>query len=683
MGRLPSHIFIVRHGNRLDAADKQWHLTSPTPYDTPLTYGGFLQARQVGNQIGSILEQAKVDAEVTKNGAGLSGKRRRFRVVVHSSPFLRCIQTSIGITSGLAQTAPDSIYQPSDVIVPRKALIGQQSPNKSALLRLDTFLGEWLTPEYFETITPPPGAALMMAGAKSELLRREDYSMYTSAPVSSNSRPASKGALWSSPVSTPQPPASPTLERGSGVFAQSAMAAALSSASQEQKKGYAPPRPLHAVSSNGKIPDGFVAHARDSCAVIDYQWDSIRAPLDFGDGGKLGEEWASMHHRFRSGLRKMVNWYATTDYPDEMLCTSANNDGDHNCNDSGYGEDEDEEIETVVIIVSHGAGCNALIGAVTHQPVLMDVGIASITVAARKSDADYAKALAAAADRQGGAASPLAAVDDLYDIRLSASTEHLRSNSGASITGQPASPRNSWGGSGRRGRGSVLASPTTAEGPVQSPFTGLVYGNRSTSANASVGTFTRRDSGSSRRSPKVAPPAGMTLNVSGGNESSGQTTGQATGRATGRGSTSSSSGLWTPARSALRFIDDVDEEAVDDYDSMLPDFDNKRFNPISNENVKPASKETKSTPFPVLKETKSEPFPFLDRAAERPTSSKGPVFAAPITINTELASKAFGSPVEEMPLSQLGGLWNLAVPEPDVSPDWSQTKRRWTVNERA
>jgi hypothetical protein len=387
----------------------------------------------------------------------------------------------------------------------------------------------------------------------------------------------------------------------------------------------------------------------------------------------------------------MVNWYATTDYPDEMLCGFTNNDGDHNCSDSGYGEDEDEEIETVVIIVSHGAGCNALIGAVTHQPVLMDVGIASITVAARKADADYTKALAAAADRQGGAASPLAAVDDLYDIRLSASTEHLRSNSGASITGQPASPRNSWGGSGRRGRGSVLASPTTTEGPVQSPFTGLVYGNRSTSANASVGTFTRRDSGSSRQSPKVAPPAGMTLKASGDNESGGQTTGQTTGQATGwttgrttgRGSTSSSSGLWAPARSALRFIDDVDEEAVDDYDSMLPDFDNKRFNPISNENIKPAAAETKSTPFPALKETKPEPFSFLDRAAERPPSSKGPVFAAPITINTELASKGIGSPVEEMPLSQLGGLWNLAVPEPNVAPDWSHSKRRWTVNERA
>ncbi|RFU78047.1 phosphoglycerate mutase family [Trichoderma arundinaceum] len=669
MGRLPSHIFVVRHGNRLDAADKQWHLTSPTPYDPPLTYGGFLQARQVGNQIGSILEQAKVDAEVTNNGAALSGKRRRFRIVIHSSPFLRCVQTSVGISSGLAQTAPESIYQPSDVIVPRKAPVGQQSPHKSALLRLDTFLGEWLSPEYFEMITPPPGPALMMGGAKAELLRREDYSIYTDVPITNSSnRPTSKGALWSSPVMSPsqQQPASPALDHGN-MFGSSAMAAALSSASQEQKKGYVPPRPLHAISSNGKIPDGFVAHARDSCVVVDYQWDSMRAPLDFGDGGKLGEEWTSMHHRFRAGLKRMINWYATTDSPDELLCGSVNSENDHSCSDSGYGEEEEEEVETVVIIVSHGAGCNALIGAITHQPVLMDVGIASITIAARKQDADYAKALALASRRQGSASvPPQAAVDDLYEIRLSASTEHLRSNSGASITAKPASPKITWSPSSRRGRASALASPPAMGGPVQSPFTFLEplssVGSRSTSANASVGNFSRRDSGSSRRSPRIAPPAGLSFGLPSSNEG--------TSYSVGRGSVSSP-GLWAPARSALRLIDDVDEEAVDDYDSMLPDFDNKRFRPISEENIKP-SRDAIS----------SEPFPELPSAAQLPTSPKGPVFAAPIKLNTDLA---FGEPVEEMPLSQLGGLWNLAMPpsEADRFRDLSQSKRRWTVNERA
>lgn len=640
----------------------------------------------MGNQIGSILEQAKVEAEVTNNGAALTGKRRRFRVVIHSSPFLRCVQTSVGISSGLAQTAPESIYQPSDVIVPRRAPIGQQSPHKSALLRLDTFLGEWLSPEYFEMITPPPGPALMMGSAKAELLRREDYSIYTDVPApasnnNNNNRPTSKGALWSSPVSSPvQRPASPTLDQRGNVFSPSAMTAALSSASTEQKKGYVPPRPLHAISSNGKIPDGFVAHARDSCVVIDYQWDSMRPPLDFGDGGKLPEEWTSMHQRFRSGLKKMVNWYATTECPDELLCPPVNTENDQSCSDSGYGEEDEEEVETVVIIVSHGAGCNALIGAITHQPVLMDVGIASITAAVRKPDVNYAEALALASGRQGSGAGPppMAAVDDLYEIRLSASTEHLRSNSGASISAKPASsPKNTWSPSSRRGRTSALASSPAMGGPVQSPFTFLEplssVGSRSTSANASMGHFSRRDSGSSRQSPRLAPSASASAST-GGNYGFPSSSNESSSYAMGRGS-APSPGLWAPARSTLRLIDDIDEEAVDDYDSMLPDFDNKRFRPISEESIKPSSSDAAAEA--------SEPFPSLAPAVRLPPAIRGPIFSAPIKLNTDLA---FGDPVEEMPLTNLSGLWSLALPpaadEADTFRDLSQTKRRWTVNER-
>ncbi|KAL6884223.1 hypothetical protein HDV57DRAFT_450231 [Trichoderma longibrachiatum] len=657
--RLPSHIFVVRHGNRLDTANKQWHLTSPTPYDPPLTYGGFLQARLVGNQIMSILEQAKIDAEVTNNGATLSGKRRRFKVVIHSSPFLRCIQTSVGISSGLAQMPADSIYQPSDVLVPRKAPIGQQSPHRFALLRLDSFLGEWLSPEYFEMITPPPGPDFMMGSAKAELLRREDYSIYrdVSTPVS-NQPATSKPALWSSPVSSPSQPNAPSGPDQGNTFSTSAMAAALSSASQEQKKGYMPPRPLHAVSSNGKIPDGFVAHARDSCVLVDFQWDSMRPPLAFGDGGKLPEEWTAMHQRFRSGLKRMVNWYATADFPDEMIGAPVN-ENDVSCSDSGYGEDEEEEIETVIIIVSHGAGCNALIGAITHQPVLMDVGIASITAAVRRSDANYAKALAAASERKGSASEPpQASVDELYEIRLSASTEHLRSNSGASVTARPASPRNTWSPSARRGRTSALASPT-ATGPFFSPFAfhePAPSGTRSNSANASVAAFTRRDSGSTRRSPRAPPPASV------GYENEGSSAG-------GRKS-APSPGLWAPSRPSVRLID-VDEEAVDDYVNMFPDFDNKRFKPLFDEKPKPAPEKPSS-----------EPFPELAPAATITASPQRPIFAAPIKLNTDLS---FGEPEEEMPLSQLGGLWNLAMPpsEADRLRDLSQAKRRWTVNDRS
>src|SRR5699024_3533421 len=41
-----------------------------------------------------------------------------------------------------------------------------------SLLRVDAFLGEWLCPDYFEHITPPPSSERLIAGAKAELLRR-------------------------------------------------------------------------------------------------------------------------------------------------------------------------------------------------------------------------------------------------------------------------------------------------------------------------------------------------------------------------------------------------------------------------------------------------------------------------------------------------------------------------------
>ena len=353
-----------------------------------MTYGGLLQGRRVGNQIGSFLEQAKLDNEVSQNGTSTTRKRKRFKVVIHSSPFLRCVQTSIGIASGLAQTSPDSIYDPEDIFVPKTAPTTQPFQFKSVLLRLDSFLGEWLSPEYFEMITPPPGPALMLGGAKADLLRREDYSAY--ADFVPPEKPVSSSSLWqASPTlgptnRTPSPP-----REKDGSLDMSPLASALPVRSNEAKS-YVAPHPMYSVSSSGKIPEGLVAHARDACATVDYQWDSMREPLDFGDGGKFGEEWTAMHTRFRAGLRKLINWYATTDSAADLGTKAAKAE-------KGTGgsevEREDEEVETVVIIVSHGAGCNALIGAITYQPVLMDVGIASITMATRKPGLDYQQML--------------------------------------------------------------------------------------------------------------------------------------------------------------------------------------------------------------------------------------------------------------------------------------------------
>jgi len=662
-----------RHGNRLDAADKKWHLTSPTPYDPPLTYGGFLQARQVGNQISNYLEQAKLDDEVSQNGAALSATRRRFKIVIHSSPFLRCVQTSIGISSGLAQTSPDSIFGPADIIVPKATPTSQPFQFKSSLLRLDSFLGEWLSPEYFEMITPPPGPALMMGSAKADLLRREDYSAYTDqVPQAPPEKPASNGSLWqASSSSGPSSGAQTPRSESNTALNVSGLASALPA--REGKGEYVAPRPLHSVSGSHKIPEGLVAHARDSCVTVDYQWDSMREPLDFGDGGKFGEEWTSMHTRFRGGLRKLLNWYATADTPADLVAQPSKASG----GDGPEVERDDEDVETVVIVVSHGAGCNALIGAITHQPVLMDVGIASITMATRKPNLDYKQMLAAAGPSAEPSAKPLVQVDKMYDMRLSASTEHLKSSSGSTpVSSRSQSNANIWTAPtpGTRGRTSTLGS--TPGGPVMSPFTYSdpfsSTGSRSTSASAAMGSSLRRESGSFRPTPRG--PAIATTGIAG-------TAGQSPPRSHSPG-TGNSFGLWAPVPSSLRLMDDGADDA-DDFGSMMPNFDQTRFESA----VADDNSETSSVKMPSTAPAVGDAFPLPATslpAAKSP--SRGPVFAGPIKLNTSVVPE---KPAEEMKMSQLGGglggLWGQPPPpgEAERFRDLSLSKRRWTVNERA
>ncbi|KAF5010908.1 hypothetical protein FDECE_2936 [Fusarium decemcellulare] len=690
MGRTPAYIFVVRHGNRLDAADKKWHLSSPTPYDPPLTYGGWLQARQVGNQISGILEQAKIEYEASAKGS--SKKRRRFKVVIHSSPFLRCVQTSIGISSGLAQTPSDSPHRPNDIFV---SATGPPKHFRSTILRLDSFLGEWLSPEYFEQITPPPGAALMVGSAKAELLRREDYSTLTAAPATISHR-SSSASLWNgSPAASPS--IAPMNESGS------AMAAALSGqlASQMEKKGYSIPKPNYAISSSGRIPDGFVAHARDECVVVDYQWDSMRFPLDFGDGGQFGEEWTAMHKRFRRGLKKMVDWYSTTDSPDEMVTQSAG--GMQDGVDGDASSSEDDEVETVVILVSHGAGCNALIGAITHQPVLMDVGIASITMATRKQDADYAALLATS---QNGASDlePHVSPHQMYDIRMSASTDHLRSTASTPVSSRSTSADGFPTSASNRGRAPSISS-TDGPGPLIGSF---VYsdpiipnGSRSTSASAALGSSIRRSSGSQR--PLSRTPAFAT--------------GGAGPRSNSPGTSAPSFGLWSPGPSSLRLMDDGgdNESEKEDFDSVLPNFG--RFKDIDEENKQdpvpadgsdsPMDDSTppalsfeltpsnsfssnsfsSSLPPPAFPSLGAFSFPSSGESTPK-NQPRGPILSAPIRIKTDVLHD-FDQPAEELTIGQLGdglgGLWGLPRPpgEAERFRDMSLSKRRWTTTERA
>jgi len=303
-------------------------------------------------------------------------------------------------------------------------------------LRVDAFLGEWLSPDYFENITAPPSSVMMVTTAKADLLRHaeaiegsefmakprqghfpggwgSDYSESTSATddedeVTGLANMASLGHSLPRKIRA-------SSHSETGVTPVRHVAPRPPTKGGANQPAYTPPVPTYAISPSDPIPTGYVAHARDACVNSDLAWDSMRSPQDWGDGGEYGEEWSAMHKRFRNGLQKMVTWYQTSAEEE----TTA---------------EEDEDMDTVLVLVTHGAGCNALIGALTNQPVLLDVGMASLTMAVRKDiteateprTPDLPPPLSPRLSRTTSSDPGLA---NEYDVKLVASTEHLRAGS--------------------------------------------------------------------------------------------------------------------------------------------------------------------------------------------------------------------------------------------------------------
>ena len=500
-------ILQIRHGARLDAADTQWHLTSPTPYDPPLTYGGWRQSQALGARIASIIhsrEEAATspalnrstrepgtngsseDRGIHNNYFSVRAKRRKHKVVIHTSPFLRCIQTSVAISAGMAQyhgSTKANTHSPTKhamhsgsanvrrmdlgkplrlSAIPEPETAGATSRNGGrtgniaearTLLRVDAFLGEWLSPDYFDNITPPPESKLMVASAKADLLRCENppdlVNAHTRVASSQGNFPGGWGSntkpmdrlriadedtplanLSSLSQSMPRLGRSNTHSFGSPFKRSSLLAGSeVDGAPATESVNYVPPTPSYAISPSQPIPQGYVAHAQDVCVKVDYQWDSLRPPLEWGNGGDFGEEWSSMHKRFRHGLHEMLSWYRGHD-PCALVRTLSQGLPDPQSPDGS----DDDETETVLVLVTHGAGCNALIGALTNQPVLIDVGMASLTMAVRKS-IEYRRVASPSApspqlspSRRRQSAIALGISDD-YDVKLIASTDHLRAGS--------------------------------------------------------------------------------------------------------------------------------------------------------------------------------------------------------------------------------------------------------------
>lgn len=342
------------------------------------------------------------------------------------------------------------------------------------VLRLDAFLGEWLTPDYFEQIPPPPGSVMMVASAKADLLRpAEKVELSSPAEIASatgffpggwNRSPLSSTLNARGPIDSAQ--TLPTRNRSGTLGEESVgglhaakrpLLSKISTNIPDDLNRYVPPTPTYAVKPTDPIPRGYVAHAREACMEVDYQWDSMREPQDWGTGGEYGEEWSSMHERFRRGLERMVAWYksnGTAHFKDRVMI--------------GDSDDGNEDVDTVLILVTHGAGCNALIGALTSRPALLDIGISSMTMAVQK---EPSTGLGSGSMSQLAGSSVTPELANEYDVKVLSSTEHWR-------------PVSSGAGSN--------AVPSRAF-PTQDPLNRQRFGSISNSVN-SRNTFSMNDS---------------------------------------------------------------------------------------------------------------------------------------------------------------------------------------------
>lgn len=319
-------------------------------------------------------------------------------------------------------------------------------------LRVDAFLGEWLSPDYFDQIIPPPSSDRMVASAKAELLRRETILAPREGPRAltghfpggwgSQSHPASPSEeddcrLHSQSTST-TPAHNVQRQRANsddtqqshtpGSRAPKALGRLNTNLPPILDGAYVPPTPAYAISASDPIPAGYGAHARDACTKIDYQWDSLRTPF-WGTGGEYGEEWSNMHERVDDGFRRMIDWYRRQDGPcptnlDTMAEDSAR---------------QGRATQTVLVIITHGADCNALISSLTGHSVLLDIGTASLTMAVRQ---DRVKSMTPDSDRFAESPSlPVErSISQEYALQLVASTDHLRAGVNPSQLASLSSP---------------------------------------------------------------------------------------------------------------------------------------------------------------------------------------------------------------------------------------------------
>lgn len=342
----------------------------------------------------------------------------------------------------------DAISEPDeDLEEEPRELQGKANHIEQSQLRVDAFLGEWLSPDYFDSITPPPSSVMMVAGAKADLLRQGEPISFFDRSIKDSANQGSFPGGWGSAGTVAG--RNPQYDSSKGALASlSSLKQSLprldranshSSGSNENSRTvekmlsnfdtipdlrdaarYVPPVPSYAISPLDPIPPGYVAHAKQYCVDVDYAWDSMRPPLEWGNGGEYGEEWSAMHKRFRRGLHNMILWYGDHDASKRPGII------DEDKAENRTLDDNDEAPDTVLVLVTHGAGCNALIGALTNQPVLLDVGMASLTMAVRKVNGRKTSSPESPVRTSRRRSSIDLGISNDYEVKLTASTEHLR-----------------------------------------------------------------------------------------------------------------------------------------------------------------------------------------------------------------------------------------------------------------
>lgn len=141
-GECSGSVWVVRHGERIDAVEKGWKKTAARPHDPPLTPTGFEQAAATGR----ALREHRLDA-------------------IYTSPFLRCVQTATAIVEAMGPGAPPIHVEPG--------------------------LGEWLFNRWFST---QPVDGEMATAALQQAHRRK-----STAPAPHHHRTANHRATATAP----------------------------------------------------------------------------------------------------------------------------------------------------------------------------------------------------------------------------------------------------------------------------------------------------------------------------------------------------------------------------------------------------------------------------------------------------------------------------------------------------